>query len=104
MSTPERIGSIKRLYQARLAKMPAEMPFEERCECAKKDLDKMLGPMWRKEMELYGENLDPTGEVTEEKLTKRLKKATRKEGYQGEDVHPPHKSIVKQLMIFFKGK
>jgi hypothetical protein len=79
--------AIRRLYLAKLDKMPSDLPHEERCELARKELDKVLGPIWRDEVEAAGEQLDPTGDMIE-RLDK-LPEATREAGYHGDDVVPP---------------
>ena len=101
MSTPQRIAAIRRIYLAKLAKMPAEMPHDERRDTCRKELDKVLGPVWREEVAASGEELDPTGDMFD-RLDK-TEEATKDEGYQGDDVPPPHKSIIKKLMAFFHG-
>ena len=68
--------AIRRLYLAKLDKMPSDLPHEERCELARKELDKVLGPIWRDEVEAAGEQLDPTGDMIE-RLDKLDRKSTR---------------------------
>ena len=108
MSDPQRIASIRRLFLAKLEKISEEMPYEERVECARKELDNDLGPMWREEVKRI--DLDPTGEKMEEKADSfydRLSSATREEGYHGDDVPSAprdKKSIILKLMEFFHGK
>jgi hypothetical protein len=69
------------------------MTHEERCEGAKRALDKVLTPQWREEVKAIG--LDPTGgEEMESKLSTfydRLTTATQDEGYKGEDIPAPPK-------------
>ena len=106
MSIPERMSAIRRLFLAKLDKMPSDMPHEHRVECARKELDKVLGLGWRDEVQEAGLELDPTGDMTE-RLDK-LPMATREEGFHGDDVPSPEKkkskgSVVKLLMKFLHG-
>ncbi len=87
MSVPQRIAAIRRLFLAKLEKMPADMPHEERVEASRRELDKVLGPSWREEVEAAGAHMDPTGDM-QERLDK-LPMVTREEGYHGDDVPPP---------------
>ena len=99
MSTPERMKAIRRLFLAKLEKMPSEMKHEMRIEMARKALDKDLGMSWRDEVKEAGPELDPTGDM--------LPKATRDEGYHGDDVPEPvknKKGMIKQLIEYFHGK
>jgi len=88
MSDTRRLGAIKRLYMAKLENMPANMPYEERCEGAKRKLDQVLGKEWREEVKRI--DLGPIdGEDTSmkhEACQDRLASATRAEGYHGDDV------------------
>lgn len=95
MSHPERMSAIRRLFLAKLAKMPSDMEHEERVESARSELDKVLGDSWRKEVEDAGMELDPTGDM-QEKLDK-LPMATRDAGYHGDDVPPPEKKKKKPV-------
>ena len=90
MSDPRRISAIRRLYLAKLEHMPSNIPYEDRCEGAKRKLDEVLGPMWREEVKNIG--LDPTGgadmDNNLDSFYDRLSNATRDEGYHGDD--SPH--------------
>lgn len=106
MSTPERMAAIRRLFLAKLEKMPADMSHDVRVEMARKELDKVLGPVWRMEVEDAGEDLDPTGDMISR--MDKLPEATREEGFHGDDVPGPEKpkkkeSIIQMLMSFLHG-
>lgn len=111
MSEPRRMAAIRRLFLAKLAKMPSDMPQEMKVEAARRELDKTLGPIWRDEVDDAGFGMDPTGDM-KERLDK-LPCATREAGFSGEDVPPPTKkkseepkgkSMLHRLMMFFNGK
>lgn len=108
MSVPERMAAIRRLFLAKLEKMPAHLDHEVRVELARRELDRALGPIWRKEVEDAGLELDPTGDMLE-RLDK-LPMATREAGYHGDDVEPPQpkkegrNGMIVKLMQFFHGK
>lgn len=93
MAVPQRLQAIRRLFLAKLEKVRDDLPHKMRSEMARKELDKVLGPVWREEVEAAGFQLDPTGDMgcdMEERLDK-LPMATREEGYHGDDVPPPTK-------------
>lgn len=110
MSTPERMMAIRRLFLAKLEKMPSDMQHNDRVEMARKELDKSLGPIWRMEVEQAGVELDPTGDMLER--MDKLPEATKEEGFQGDDIpqmtlkKKPKKeqSIVHTFMKIFHGK
>lgn len=125
MSDIRRLGAIKRLYMAKLENMPANMPYEERCEGAKRKLDEVLGKEWREEVKRI--DLGPIdGEDTSmkhESFQDRLASATRAEGFHGDAVeglplpNPKHEEgnkdneddeneggIVSMLMRLIHGK
>ena len=113
MSSPERMGKIRRLFLAKLEKMPSDMPHEKRVEAARFELDQVLGPEWRKEVEEAGVDLDPTGDMAER--LDRLPMATREAGFHGDDIPMKNKpkeedkedegtSIIIRLMKFIHGK
>lgn len=97
MSTPERMMAIRRLFLAKLEKMPSDMQHKLRVEMARKELDKVLGPMWRMEVEDAGCELDPTGDMLDR--VDKLPEATRDAGYHGDDVPPPEKSKDKDSVL-----
>jgi len=73
---------------AKLEHMPANMPYEERCEGAKRKLDQVLGKEWREEVKRI--DLGPIdGEDTSmkhESFHDRLVSASRAEGCDGDDI------------------
>lgn len=113
MSDMDRIRALNRLFQAKLDKMPADMPYEDRIECAKKEMDKCLGPIWREEIKVAG--VSPIDEDKKmDNFYDRVHKLTREEGYHGDDVpegpkgeeekrRRGKKSIIMNIIKFLHG-
>ena len=116
MSDVDRIVAIRKLFISKMEKMPADMPHEERIEKAKLALDKVLGPIWRDEIEDV--DLDPIGDKQTNSLEPfydKLRKALQDEGHHGgdtpcapEDASELNKrkdkdSIIGRIMAFIHG-
>jgi hypothetical protein len=81
MSTPGRIADIRRVFLAKLDKIPQDIPEEIRVKLAKEQLDEAV-PGWRDEVKAAGHGMNPTGGDD-------LEEATKDVGYMGDDVSSP---------------
>ena len=109
MSVPRRMAALRRLFLAKLEDMPSDMPEEARAEAARNELDNVLGPEWRKEVEDAGFGMDPTGDEGDS-MANRLQQASVNEGFDGGNIPEAPKvekldkaSLIERLSKFIHG-